>query len=111
MNKMEEESKNYIILARTSEEFKWLEAGYKGLVKNFAITGVNVVIVSKGFFLDGEKKQINISPILKLDEIQGVSKYSSDPRWNLMGSNKEEWYIQGKDCDYRIRAKMLENLL
>jgi hypothetical protein len=105
-----EEQKNYRILAQTLEEFKWLEAGYQGLIKNFKITGANVILVSKGFFFEGDKKQINISPLLD-NEIQGVSKYGSNSGWNLIGSNKEEWDIQGKDCDYRIRTKTLSSLL
>ena len=108
---MEEESKNYRILAQTQEEFKWLELGYKGLIKNFRITGANVVLVSKGFSLSDDKKLINISPCLNSDEIQGVSKYCSNPNLDLIESNKEEWYIQGKDWDYKIRSKRLESLL
>ena len=108
---MEEESKNYRILAQNQEEFQWLEAGYRGLIKNFEITGANIVLVSKGSFSNGDKRQINISPLLKLNEIQQVSKYSSNSKWDLMRSNKEEWDIQGEYWDYRIRAKMLDSLL
>jgi hypothetical protein len=106
-----EEDKNYKIVAQSLEEFKWLEAGYEKLIKNFSITGANILLVKKGFFLSDDKKLIDISPLIGSPNIQGVRKYSSDSKFNLVGSSMEKWDIQGKDCDYIIRAKRLESLL
>ena len=106
---MEEERKNYKILAENIEDFTAVEEGYKEFTKHFSIKGCNYFLLEPGFnTLSDKKMKVDILPLLEIMGIKGIDKISSDLEWSIISAGEERWIVRGKNYDYMIHAKRLE---
>ncbi|MEK6914009.1 MAG: hypothetical protein AABW47_05060 [Nanoarchaeota archaeon] len=98
------------ILSTSREEYDWLEKGYDKIKRIFSIETNVDLIIRRGISIGENKKRIDIAP-LNFGEILNVSKYhGANSDWTLVGSGREEWRIEGPECNYTIHQKASRTL-